>query len=103
MIIASVLARTGRCHCCGASLRYSPHSGGDPNEYYCSVRCLHRAPPLLARAMESTGILDPRECMLHALRSTDTQARAADLLGMDATVFGECIRRHGIRRRVVWS
>jgi transposase-like protein len=60
-------------------------------------------PPRLAAACAALEIADPRECVLHALRSTGTATAAAGLLGVDKQALYAWIRRFGIRRKVVWS
>ena len=103
MIIPAGMRRNGRCHACNVDLLRAWDGNGKPNEYYCSTKCVTDAPPTLAVAMKTMGVSDPRECILQALRSTGSQQVAADMLGMDATVLGRCMKHHHIRRQVVWS
>lgn len=97
---AHILQPTGRCHGCGTRLAY----GRDRRlRFYCSVDCMRRVPPRLARAMAEAGTTDPRECILTALRGTGTVEAAAGVLGADKQALYAWIRAFGIRREVRWS
>ena len=102
MRAAGIATATGRCLACGAALRYSGDRRIAANTYYCSMACMRRVPPLLARAMASTGHSDPRECVLDALRSTGTMAAAADVLQVDRWTLLGWTKRLRIRRVVEW-
>ena len=99
MAIAVTLPATGRCHACGASLRYLR----DHPRYYCCLACMHRVPPRLAAAMAEYGADDPRDLLLRILRGTGTIDAAAGLLGVRKQALYGWIQTHGIRRTVVWE